>query len=58
MSDQAFQSYLEAHSKAKFEILKCEPKISELVSNIILNKLDASEFPFIGERPVPKRSSD
>lgn len=49
---------MEAHSKAKFEILKCEPKICDLVQDIIKNKLDANLFPFIGERPVPKRSLD
>ena len=58
MSQQAMQTYLEAHSKAKFEILKCEPKVMHLVTDIIASKLDSLEYPFIGERPVPKRSND
>jgi len=38
--------YLEAHTKAKLDILKCEPRIVKLCEAIIKGRLDSEKFPF------------
>lgn len=51
MTDAEFNVYLEAHSRAKLDILKCEPRIHKLCDQIIKGKLDTEKFPFMGEKP-------
>ena len=46
------QNYLTEHSKAKYDILKCQSKIHKLLEKIIDRKLDASEYPFMGDKPA------
>jgi hypothetical protein len=50
MTDSEMNVYLEAHSKAKLDILKCEPLIYKLCSEIIAERLDTEKFPFMGEK--------
>lgn len=56
MTDAEMNVYLEAHSRAKLDILKCEPRIHKLCQDIITGRLDSEQFPFMGERPVTKKS--
>jgi len=58
MTDSEMNAYLEAHSRAKLDILKCEPQIHKLCSEIISGRLDAERFPFMGERPSSKRAKE
>lgn len=58
MTDSEMNVYLEAHSRAKLDILKCEPRVHKLCSDVIKNKLDEEKFPFMGERPSKKKKED
>lgn len=41
MTDAEMNAYLEAHSRAKLDILKCEPRIHKLCQDIITGRLDS-----------------
>lgn len=54
MTQEEFNEYLRKHSQAKFDILKCDPKIVKLLKQMYTGTLDSSVYPFAGE--LPKKS--
>ena len=58
LTSDELNAFMLKNTKAKYKMLKCEPKVIKLIRSMHTANLDATKYPYIGDTPQKKRSKN